>query len=154
MTTYKIINFDEATAQVTLRVGEFPPFVVDLPIDDEGNLPTGEALTQYLSGFIPTWHFERKQRLENGISNASAIASLVQVEEPTEAVQIANANVARANRNQALSDCDWTQLPDASLSAIEKDAWTAYRQALRDLPQQQGFPDDVVWPASPDAEPQ
>ena len=34
----------------------------------------------------------------------------------------------------------------AALSAEQQDAWTAYRQALLDVPQQADFPNDVVWP--------
>ena len=37
----------------------------------------------------------------------------------------------------------------SSLSEEEKQAWTDYRQALLDLPQQEGFPHSVVWPVRP-----
>ncbi len=36
----------------------------------------------------------------------------------------------RAHRNQLLSESDWTQLPDAT---VDKEAWAAYRQQLRDI---------------------
>lgn len=39
----------------------------------------------------------------------------------------------RLERNSRLMESDWTQLPDSPLSAEEKDEWSAYRQALRDL---------------------
>lgn len=39
-----------------------------------------------------------------------------------------------------LQSSDWTQSPDSPLSAESKQAWATYRQALRDLPQQEGFP--------------
>lgn len=55
----------------------------------------------------------------------------------------------RAERNARLSDCDWTQLADAPLSAEGRQAWAAYRQALRDVPQQPGFPAAIVWPEQP-----
>jgi hypothetical protein len=45
-------------------------------------------------------------------------------------------NVLRNQRNVLLSQCDWTQLPDADLTDKEKEAWLKYRQALRDLPTQ------------------
>jgi hypothetical protein len=53
----------------------------------------------------------------------------------------------RKQRDELLSTCDWTQLPDVPDET--KAAWTAYRQALRDLPEQPGFPDSVDWPALP-----
>lgn len=52
----------------------------------------------------------------------------------------------RDERNRRLSECDWTMLPDAP---VDKTAWGAYRQALRDITSQQGFPWEVVWPQEP-----
>jgi len=57
----------------------------------------------------------------------------------------------RAERDRLLSACDFTQLPDAPLSAAQKAEWSAYRQALRDIPLQAGFPNSVVWPIAPEA---
>lgn len=37
----------------------------------------------------------------------------------------------------------------AELSAEKQQAWAAYRQALRDVPAQEGFPTNVVWPVAP-----
>lgn len=52
----------------------------------------------------------------------------------------------RVQRNAMLSACDWTQVSDAP---IDKSAWAAYRQLLRDVPEQSGFPTTVSWPTSP-----
>jgi hypothetical protein len=54
----------------------------------------------------------------------------------------------RLGRNKKLADCDWTQLAD---STADKSAWATYRQALRDIPSQQGFPWNVTWPTEPGA---
>jgi hypothetical protein len=56
----------------------------------------------------------------------------------------------RAERDQRLAECDWTMLADAPLSEDEREAWGAYRQELRDVPQQPGFPRVVEWPMEPD----
>ena len=53
----------------------------------------------------------------------------------------------RAERDRLISACDWTVLDDAK---TDKQAWTTYRQALRDVPEQPGFPYDVAWPAAPE----
>ena len=58
------------------------------------------------------------------------------------------AKSVRADRNKRLVEKDWTQLDDSPQG--NKLAWAIYRQALRDLPQQQGFPWDVQWPTRPD----
>lgn len=56
------------------------------------------------------------------------------------------ADQVRSRRKGLLFDSDWTQLPDAPLTDEEKTQWSAYRQALRDITAQAGFPTNVVWP--------
>ena len=56
------------------------------------------------------------------------------------------ADEIRAQRNNRLSRCDWTQVLDAP---VDRAAWATYRQALRDLTSQEGFPFTVVWPQEP-----
>jgi len=53
----------------------------------------------------------------------------------------------RNGRNQLLIASDWTQLPD--VPNITRELWAIYRQQLRDLPQQSGFPQQVTWPQAP-----
>ena len=52
----------------------------------------------------------------------------------------------RNQRTEKLADCDWTQLAD---STADKAAWATYRQALRDIPLQTGFPWVIDWPTQP-----
>ncbi len=52
----------------------------------------------------------------------------------------------RQQRDQLLAECDWRSLPDAP---GDRDAWLAYRQQLRDITQQLGFPDNIKWPIPP-----
>lgn len=54
----------------------------------------------------------------------------------------------REQRNQKLKDTDWTQLDDSP--GQNKLAWATYRQALRDVPEQTGFPWEVQWPNEPE----
>ena len=54
--------------------------------------------------------------------------------------------LVRSERDMLLAACDWTQVSDAP---VDRTAWAAYRQALRDVPAQAGFPDDVTWPTKP-----
>jgi hypothetical protein len=51
--------------------------------------------------------------------------------------------VIRTQRDQLLKDSDWTQVADAP---VDKQAWATYRQALRDVTQQSGFPWTINWP--------
>lgn len=56
------------------------------------------------------------------------------------------AGQVRAERNGKLTASDWTQVTDAP---VDKAAWAAYRQALRDISGQEGFPWAVTWPTIP-----
>ena len=52
----------------------------------------------------------------------------------------------RAERNTKLAATDWTQITDAT---ADKAAWAIYRQALRDVTTQAGFPQTITWPDAP-----
>lgn len=56
------------------------------------------------------------------------------------------AKLVRDDRNKRLTETDWTQVADAP---VDKAAWATYRQALRDIPSQAGFPWDIQWPTQP-----
>jgi len=69
-------------------------------------------------------------------------ASADEIEQRTQA----QASSVRKDRNERLAASDWTQVIDAP---VDQDAWAAYRQELRDIPSQVGFPWDVIWPTEP-----
>jgi hypothetical protein len=52
-------------------------------------------------------------------------------------------------RSKLLFSSDWTQIPNNPLTAEQQSAWATYRQELRDIPQQSGYPFNVIWPTSP-----
>ena len=56
------------------------------------------------------------------------------------------AKSVRASRDAKLAECDWTQVADAP---VDKTVWATYRQALRDITAQEGFPWTVTWPDAP-----
>lgn len=58
------------------------------------------------------------------------------------------AKSVRDSRNAKLKDSDWTQVQD---SPVDKAAWAIYRQALRDITSQAGFPWTMTWPDQPGA---
>ena len=57
------------------------------------------------------------------------------------------AKSVRTSRGDKLKDSDWTQVADAP---VDKAAWATYRQALRDVTQQSGFPWTIEWPTQPE----
>jgi hypothetical protein len=56
------------------------------------------------------------------------------------------ATEARAKRNALLQQSDWTQVLDAP---VDQAAWATYRQELRDITEQAGFPATINWPTAP-----
>jgi len=60
--------------------------------------------------------------------------------------EVVKAQSVRAQRDVLLRESDWTQVQDAPVDAT---VWATYRQALRDVPQQSGFPDEIEWPTPP-----
>mgnify|MGYP006423589697 CR=1 FL=1 len=68
-------------------------------------------------------------------------ASQIEAEEVTRAW-----DVLRAERTAKLVKTDWTQMQDAP---VDQAAWAAYRQALRDLPENTNDPRSPDWPAKP-----
>ena len=64
------------------------------------------------------------------------------VDRPTDDVAV----LVRKKRDAELLASDWTQLQN---SPVDVSAWAAYRQDLRDIPDQAGFPTSVTWPTEP-----
>lgn len=52
----------------------------------------------------------------------------------------------RQQRDAKLTECDWTQVTD---SPVDKKVWALYRQNLRDITSQPGFPWTIEWPVEP-----
>ncbi len=65
--------------------------------------------------------------------------------EKNEAIQIP---LVLSERNKLLRDSDWTQLVDVPLN--NKFEWSVYRQQLRDITSQSGYPFNVIWPTKPE----
>jgi len=81
--------------------------------------------------------------------NADGQIELFQDMDITKEVSDAAFEKLRTERNSRLSACDWTQFPNSPLSQEKRDAWSLYRQALRDLPGNTQDPAQVVWPTPP-----
>lgn len=52
-------------------------------------------------------------------------------------------------RQRLLYLSDWTQIPNNPLTPEQQDAWGIYRQELRDITSQPGYPFNVIWPTPP-----
>jgi hypothetical protein len=61
------------------------------------------------------------------------------------------AKAIRAERDSKLAECDWRVIKAIESNQPQDFEWAAYRQALRDVPTQAGFPLAVIWPQEPGA---
>ena len=85
------------------------------------------------------------------ITNAQTgeVTELPMTQEEIDALK-PSAETVRAERNELLAASDWVVSFAYEKSEPVPAEWSAYRQALRDVPQQEGFPKDVVWPTKPE----
>lgn len=165
------VIYDTNTGEI-LRTGTCPDKVVKIMRDEndeqhevviqESMLPIqaheGETAiegvandhTQYvLDGKITDYTPEQllaKRAVPYGYTWDIATMSAVKVAEDSE-ITAYLATQARTKRDRLLTASDWAQASDQS-PAI-KTLWQPYRQALRDIPQQAGFPVTIDWPTAP-----
>lgn len=94
---------------------------------------------------LQVWH-ETTPVLDGGVWKQAYTVSDVSAEDLASRTEGKKEEV-RSQRNQLLKDSDWTQIAD---SPVDSSVWSVYRQALRDIPQQDGFPWDVTFPTQPE----
>lgn len=109
---------------------------------------------EYVSNDVPNEPITALPAWAESIANErkAVIDAEIAAEEKAEADRIAyenstegKADMARAKRDQLLAEVDWSAGSDVVMS----DAMKTYRQALRDVPQQTGFPENINWPTKP-----
>ena len=135
-------SYDTLTADVMEAIGVDPVF--------EGPQATGGTVYQYSVRAGVEQQADGKwysKHVLGPVFTDSAEATAAQQEAAYKAQKDAEqAASVRAARNSKLASCDWTQLAD---STADKPAWAVYRQALRDITAQAGFPWNVTWPVEP-----
>lgn len=90
--------------------------------------------------------FENSVPIELDDNDPRALAIIELHELTIQQASQQQADDVRQDRNALLAASDWAMAADAT---TDKAAWATYRQALRDVPQQAGFPSSVVWPVKP-----
>lgn len=127
---YKIVNFDSATATITVCYDDAMTLAFQLPVDENNNVPAGEALDTYLQKMEPTVDLERIAKLaSNGVANADAVQTLVSVD-PTQTDPILSATVPNAKQYAVLT---------------LNNAVGLARQKFLALPYGQEFSNDTKW---------
>lgn len=139
--TYEIIKVDEAArcmevvytseGNPTMHIGARLPY-------------EGETVEDIVAMYAPVRYWEELKTPTIAVSAGQSGTISSTFISP----RAAAAN-ALQTRNHLLANSDWTQLPDVPLTAEQKAAWATYRQALRDVPAQAGFPENINWPVIP-----
>jgi hypothetical protein len=97
----------------------------------------GKWYTKYILGPVFTDTTDETGNVTSAADNETAYKAQKDAEQ---------AKSVRASRDEKLKDCDWTQVADAP---VDKAVWATYRQALRDITTQTGFPWSIDWPTNP-----
>lgn len=91
-----------------------------------------------------------KEVAVNDESGNKIATTVEKIPQPTEEEKRAKKEAeVRAQRDSLIAKTDYLLAPDYPISAKDLEKVKAYRQALRDVPAQEGFPDNVVWPEEP-----
>jgi len=138
-------SYDTLTPEVMEAIGVDPVF--------EGPQATGGTVYQYsqrdgveqISGNWYTKYILGPVFTDSTIDGVTTTAA--EAEAAYKATKDAEQSASvRTSRNDKLAACDWTQLAD---STADKTVWATYRQLLRDVTAQDGFPWNVTWPEAP-----
>jgi hypothetical protein len=97
----------------------------------------GKWYTKYILGPVFTDTTDDAGNVTSAADNEAAYKAMKDAEQ---------AKSVRTSRGEKLKDSDWTQVIDAP---VDQAAWAAYRQALRDITSQDGFPWNIEWPEQP-----
>lgn len=88
-----------------------------------------------------------KEVAVNDESGNKIATTVEEIPQPTEEEKRAKKEAeVRAKRDYLISQTDYLLQPDYPISAEDLEKVKTYRQALRDIPEQEGFPDNVTWP--------
>lgn len=126
---------------IKLSTLEYPRHIGDIQIDPAGMADYAPVEWVEPPVFNPETHrrFEGPPTQQDGKWVTNWIVERIPEAEMADKV--------RKQRNAKLAECDWTQLAD---SPVDKAVWATYRQSLRDITTQEGFPWTIQWPTQPE----
>jgi hypothetical protein len=145
---YDIIDFNDKIDTIKVQFkNSNSPFDIIIPIDALDNTYlTGEDLHKYIMTFLPVDRPAPGKKI--AAKNKEEIHKLVNKKEKDKLDVFNESMRLRNKRNILLLNSDWTQIADANQNLDEEDKveWKNYRQKLRDITNQPGWPLDIDWP--------
>lgn len=138
---YTIARVDEPakTMEILYTAPGYPDQYMGVPLPPEGS--DLEAVIQFYAP-IAFWTNVAAPVL---VPTVGVAGQLTSIDPPTPSAD----ELAKQTRQNLLAQTDWTQLPDVPMDDRKRTAWLQYRQALRDITAQAGFPDSIQWPEQP-----
>ena len=122
----------------------FPKEPSDELLSEWGVFPVGyQSQPEYNSSTQRVDHSAEPELVEGNWILTKTVVSLTS--EQQAAVDDAAAILVRKRRDALLKETDWYGLTDVTMPT----EIAVYRQALRDIPDQTGFPNEVTWPTAP-----
>ena len=119
------------------------------------NVKSCQTVDGFTGSKIPSWDFDRYSLETDYLPNLAAQIESdfsTWLQKAKDAELAAEAEKVRNYRDNLLNTCDTVYCNAEKWSAMtaeQQQAWEAYKQALRDVPTQAGFPYTVNWPAMP-----
>jgi len=101
----------------------------------------GKWYTKYVLGPVFTDRAATETEIAQTAAEQEAAYKAIKDDEQAKSV--------RASRDDKLKESDWVVIKNLELNANIPGAWEVYRQALRDIPTQTGFPWTITWPEQP-----
>lgn len=155
MDTVNFIVYDVNSYEI-ISVGECPPDVFQMQASNPGQ-DVIEGIASSDSAYVVNGQIvlytQQQKDAKNNRPNFSFVWSNKTFlwEDPRSEQQKYDSCVQAVNaqRIQLLYESDWTQIPNNPLTEQLQQDWANYRQQLRDIPQQSGYPFNVVWPTAP-----
>jgi hypothetical protein len=148
---YKIRNFIPETHAAVIAYGDNFETEVSINIPMIGDRLLEDSALDLLIQSVLLHHKQQNDK-KKLVTNLDSIISKV---EPVQEFNKQETNIDALTKSILLDrwlllrNTDWTQLNDCALSDGDVTAWKTYRQELRDIPMQNGYPLNIIWPIPP-----
>lgn len=126
--------------------GEYPPQAAEWCNNNNACIVELESITKTVT-VTSEFPDETGKRESHEEEKTFRVFEIQKVPDPTEE-EIAES--VRARRDSLIAETDYLMASDYPLEDDKKEELKVYRQALRDVPEQEGFPTEVVWPTKPE----
>ena len=139
------------TADICEFLGIDPVLAAPAPAPSgEYKVVSRNGVTQDANGNWVEAYVERDMFADYVDEDGVTVTKASQEEAYTARKDAEAATAARATRDGLIASCDWMAIKAFEGGTTVSAEWATYRQALRDVSAQEGFPNDITWPEKPE----